>query len=135
MPEVNIYNILEPSKSQKVEYDFGDESLQEIVEKYDINASTWTCRLAIGEEVFLDWDIPIEACLEYGDSIFLYFYPPPKRSVIIMTNILEIIKYNFEKFGKNGKFLSNIFIMVIIIRFFSNYRSHIRPHLKDFMLM
>lgn len=96
MPEVNVYNILEPNKSQKVEYDFGDELLQEIVKKCDINASTSTCRLAIGDEVFLDWDIPIEDCLQYGDSIFLYFYPLPKRSVIIMINILEIIKYNCE---------------------------------------
>ena len=118
MPEVNVYNILEPSKSQKVEYDFGDESLQEIVNKYDKNASTSTCRLAIGEEVFLDWDIPIEDCMEYGNLISLYFYPPPKRSVIIMINILEITKYSFEKFDIYGKFLSNIFIMLMIINIF-----------------
>ena len=75
MPKVNIYNILEPSKNQKVEYDFGFESLETIVKKYDKNASTSTCRLAIGEEIFTFWDVPIEACLEYGDSISL-FYPP-----------------------------------------------------------
>ena len=75
MPEVNIYNIREPSKSRKVEYEIGDEALEAIVKKYDKNASTSTCRLAIGEEVFTFWNIPIEACLEYGDSISLFFFP------------------------------------------------------------
>ena len=111
MPEVNVYNILEPSKNQKVEYDFGDESLQEIIKKCDRNASTSTCRLAIGEEVFLDWDIPIEDCLQYGDSISIYFYPPPKRSVIIMINKTKIIKIA-------NRILSNIFIMLMIINVF-----------------
>lgn len=60
MPEVEIYNTREPSKSQLVEYDFGDETLEEIVKKYDKTASTSTCRLAIGREAFLDWDI--ETC-------------------------------------------------------------------------
>ena len=75
MPKVNIYNIREPSKNQKVEYDFGDETLETILKKYDENASILTCRIAIGQEVFTSWDFPIEACLEYGDSISIYFYP------------------------------------------------------------
>ena len=49
--------------------------MEEIVKKYDKTASTSTCRLAIGGEAFLDWDIPIETCLEYGDSISIFFYP------------------------------------------------------------
>jgi hypothetical protein len=116
MPEVNVYNTLEPSKSQKIEYDFGDESLQEIVKKYDKNASTSTCRLAIGEEIFTYWDIPIEDCLEYGDSISIFFYPSKRSVIAIIINIIEIIKNN--------------------LRFFRiNYRSLFRLQLKDYLLL
>ena len=117
MPEVNIYNTLEPYKSQKVQYNFGDETLEEIVKKYDKNASTSTCRLAIGEEIFTFWDIPIEACLEYGDSISIFFYPSKRSVVAIIINIIEIIKNNLRFF------------------FRINYRPLFRLQLKDYLLL
>ena len=73
MPKVDIFNIQQPSRSGKVEYESDDETLKEIVKKYDENASLRSCDLIIGEDAFLDWDIPIIACLEYGHSIYLSY--------------------------------------------------------------
>ena len=110
MPEVLIYNIREPNKSKTVEYDFGDETLEEIVKKYDKKASTSRCRLAIGEEALTCWDIPIEACLEYGDSISIYetwslatcqiFVKTPFETLTISINLdstIEELKRKIEK--------------------------------------
>lgn len=74
MPQIDVFNIRDPIKNRMVKYELGSETLSEIVKKYDKNASTQTCRLAVGEEAFYYWDIPIEACLEYGDSISIFYH-------------------------------------------------------------
>lgn len=90
MPKVDIFNIREPSRSRKkVEYESDDETLKDIVKKYDEYASLRTCELIIGEDAFLGWDIPIIACLEYGDTIYLSY-----KDINVQVNTIsgEIIK-------------------------------------------
>lgn len=99
MPQVAIYNMKDPSQNRCVEYEFGDETLSEIVKKYDENASTQTCRLAAGDDTFYKWDIPIEACLEYGDSFSIYFHPVETSEFVI--NVMPLTRKSIAITGLN----------------------------------
>lgn len=113
MPKVDIFNIREPSRSRKkVEYESDDETLGTIVKKYEEHASLRTCELLIGEDVFLDWDIPIIACLEYGHSISLSYKDinievktTSEEIVAICINNNSTIQELKKAIKKNNEFL------------------------------
>ena len=91
MSKVDIFNIREPRRSRKkVEYESDDETLKEIIKKYDEHASLRTCELIIGEDAFLGWDIPIIACLEYGHSICLSYRDIKVKVKTISNEIISI---------------------------------------------
>jgi hypothetical protein len=74
MPCIKIFNNLNPQLDRQVEYVFGDEKLSEILKIYDQSITSQTksqYRIAIGEELFHDWNLPIDTCLAYGDSILV----------------------------------------------------------------
>ena len=51
-----------------------DEYLETIIKNYDPNANPGNSLIVIGESLFKKWDIPIEACLFYGDTISIFKY-------------------------------------------------------------
>ena len=51
-----------------------NELLKDVMEKYDEHLSSKNTNLAIGEDRFNDWNITIEECLFYGDSISFFTY-------------------------------------------------------------
>jgi len=63
-----------PNKFKDIEYEFGDEYLETIIKNYDPNANPGNSLVIIGENSFKKWDIPIEACLFYGDTISIFKY-------------------------------------------------------------
>lgn len=75
MPFVKVFNNQDPKLDKTVEFDFGDEKLEEIIRKYLGNdlgnnkneLSNYT--VAVGGEIFTDWNASIDKCLLYGDSI------------------------------------------------------------------
>ena len=72
MPYIRVINKNIPGNSKNIEYEFGDESLKSIIHKYDSNASKSNSCLAIGENIIKDWNVPIDACLFYGESIYFF---------------------------------------------------------------
>lgn len=79
-----MFLIRDPSKNRMVKYELGSETLSEIAKKYDENASTQMCRLAVGEKAFYYWDIPMEAYLEYGISISIIIIRQMVRELFIV---------------------------------------------------
>jgi len=55
-------------------YKVDNELLKDVMEKYDEHLSSKNTNLAIGEDRFNDWNITIEECLFYGDSISFFTY-------------------------------------------------------------
>jgi len=72
MENLRIYDLKKPGHYCDIEYDDGLVLLEEIVTKFNPNLNPRNTNLAIGDQVFRKWDIPIDACLFYGDSISLY---------------------------------------------------------------
>lgn len=74
MPEVRVYSNNIPNKYKSVPYEFGDETLESILEQVEprIITDPWLFRVAIGYDLFNDLNISINTCLVYGDSISIY---------------------------------------------------------------
>jgi uncharacterized ubiquitin-like protein YukD len=63
-----------PDKFKLIEYKVDNGLLKDVMEKYDEQLSSENTNLAIGEDRFSDWNISIEECLFYGDSISFFTY-------------------------------------------------------------
>jgi len=83
--------------------------LETIIKNYDSNVNHDNSLVIIGENSFKKWDIPIEACLFYGDtiSIFKYIvyiyveYEQLKiRLEVNLTHGIKKLKEIFEKYLK-----------------------------------
>ena len=48
--------------------------MENIIKNYDPNANHDNSLVIIGENSFKKWDIPIEVCLFYGDTISIFKY-------------------------------------------------------------
>jgi large subunit ribosomal protein L40e len=82
--EVKIFNIQDSKLDRTIEYESSNESLFEILKKYDPSVGKHRCRVAIGSNLFHDWTIPIEVCVAYGDSISISYRPKPKNHEYIV---------------------------------------------------
>lgn len=75
MPTVEILPInLFISKrypAKQIEYDFGDTMLRDLIDKYDPRLNKDNAQIAIGNDIFNSWNVPIDSCLMYGDFIQL----------------------------------------------------------------
>lgn len=71
MPTIKIFNNLNPKLDKEIDYEFGDEKLEEILKIYDQSITKNHYHIAIGNELFDDWTLPIDTCLAYGDSILI----------------------------------------------------------------
>lgn len=89
MPEVKIFNIQDSKLDKKVAYESGNESLFEILEKYDPSIGKNRCRVAIGSDLFHNWTIPIEICFAYGDSISISYIDPSANELTIFVVLLN----------------------------------------------
>lgn len=66
---------LNTSTYKDIEYwDDGQESLDSIIYKFDSNLDSNNTRLAVGKDLFLKWDTPIDTALHYNDSIQIYTF-------------------------------------------------------------
>ena len=74
MPCVNIFSLNSTNKKTSVDYDFGDELLENLISKYDKTLTPENTNVLIGEDVFKKWNIPIDACLSYGETISIYTF-------------------------------------------------------------
>ena len=70
---LTVYDLNTPGNFRDIEYDDGSVLLETIVKKFNPKLSPKNTNLAIGKRVFLNWEIPIDACLFYGDSVSLFF--------------------------------------------------------------
>ena len=74
MPCVKILSSNSANKKTSVDYEFGDELLENLISKYDETLTPENCNVLIGEDVFKKWNIPIDACLFYGNTISIYTF-------------------------------------------------------------
>ena len=73
MPSLKIYNVKNATLDRQIDYEFGDESLSDILAEYEkkigINSDCWN--VSFGGVRFLDMNLPLISCLEYGDSMIV----------------------------------------------------------------
>lgn len=79
MPSVKIYNVMNETLDSEIDYEFGDETLRDILDKYEkkigqeskksLGGNRWN--VSFGEDRFLDKNLPLITCLEYGDSMIV----------------------------------------------------------------
>lgn len=81
MENIKIYDLKKPGTYSTINYDNGSVLLEDIIEKFNPRLNFKNSNLAIGNKVFLKWDIPIDACLFYGDTISLYSDEKKKNTI------------------------------------------------------
>ena len=103
MPTVRILNTNVATLSKDIDYDFGDETLSSIVNKYDSKINNHNTNLVIGDTFFEDWNVPIEACLFYGDFVSIHIHQidlivhfDEKQKVFRMQNNQTVKELQFE---------------------------------------
>lgn len=73
MPSIKLFNNGGLNNSCKeLEYENETEKLESIISKYDPYMNSQNTRLAIGDSLFMEWNLPIDLCLFYGETITLY---------------------------------------------------------------
>lgn len=79
MPAISIYELFGNAKinAKEIDYDFEDTLLESIMSEYDSRMNESNSLIAIGNDVFHTWKVPIGACLAYGDSIKLRHFLVP----------------------------------------------------------
>ena len=103
MPTVRIQNTNIAALSKDIDYDYGDETLSLLIKKYDSKINNQNTNLVIGDTYFKDWNVPIEACLHYGDFITIHTHEidlnvqfDGKQKVIQMRTNQTVKELQFE---------------------------------------
>lgn len=69
MSSVKIFNTQNPSFYKAVEFEPDNSTLADIAKKYDPSVNEIEYRIAVGGQIFVNWDVLIDTCLLYGAAI------------------------------------------------------------------
>ena len=95
MPSIRVFNKNKLNSFENIEYEFGDETLESFIKRYDQNALSAYYRVAVGDYLFNKWTASLDACLIYGDSISIYRY---KISLtFVHKGVKHEIKFEIDK--------------------------------------
>ena len=55
MPSIRVFNKNKLNSFENIEYEFGDETLESFIKRYDQNALSADYRVAVGDYLFNKW--------------------------------------------------------------------------------
>ena len=106
MPTIRLYNKNKLNSFQDIEYDFGDEALDSLIKKFDKIAVPANYHVFIGDHLFKEWTVSLDACLMYGESITVFchkmrlnfVYQGKKKEIHLKVNeTIAVLRKLIEK--------------------------------------
>ena len=73
MPTLKLRRTNKLNDTKMIEYQ-SNKSLEETISSYNQHLTPQNTRLAIGNDVLIDWRLNIDECLFYGDEISIFTY-------------------------------------------------------------